>query len=330
MSGDGSSLSDASMCIEAQALEWQVVLWSGETQEHELRAFQSWLARGPQHVQAWERVQRFGRQLQAAPQDVATRVLQAGLSAQAIRRRRSVLRGLALLGCGGLTTYGVSRTAQWSAWNADVRTASGERRELSLPDGTQLVLNTASAVNVQYSDRQRSIQLLGGEVLVTTAADPHSHHRPFFVQTQQGRLQALGTRFLVRDWPALSRVSVHVYDGRVELQPGGGGQRLRLEAGQQAFFSKQQVFAPSPADEQAAAWQRGLLVVERWRLADFLREVARYRTGVLRCDPAVADLIVSGVYPVQNTDAILQSLARALPVQVRAVTPYWVTVSARP
>ena len=65
-------------------------------------------------------------------------------------------------------------------------------------------------------------------------------------------------------------------------------------------------------------------------LADFLREVARYRTGVLRCDPAVADLIVSGVYPIKDTDAILQSLARALPVQVHSVTPYWVTVSARP
>lgn len=322
--------SDAGARIEAQALEWQVILWSGETQEHELQAFQYWLAQDPQHAQAWERVQRFGRQLQAAPQDVAARVLQAGLSAQAVRRRRSVLRGLALFACGGLATYGVSRTPHWSAWNADVRTASGERRELSLPDGTQLALNTASAVNVQYSDTQRRIQLLSGEVLVTTAADSHNHHRPFFVQTGQGRVQALGTRFLVRDWPDFSQVSVQVYDGRVELQPRDGGQILRLEAGQQAFFSQQQVFAPAPADQQAAAWQRGMLVVERWRLVDFLREVARYRTGALRCDPAVADLIVSGVYPVNDTDAILQSLARALPVQVRSVTPYWVTVSARP
>ncbi|MGO1254828.1 MAG: FecR domain-containing protein, partial [Alcaligenes aquatilis] len=106
------------------------------------------------------------------------------------------------------------------------------------------------------------------------------------------------------------------------------GQRTRLQAGQQVLFSKQQSYTPEPANEQASAWQRGLLVAERWRLGDFLAEVARYRAGVLRCDPAVAGLMISGVYPLQDTDAILQSVSQALPVQVRMMTPYWVTVSA--
>ena len=85
---------------------------------------------------------------------------------------------------------------------------------------------------------------------------------------------------------------------------------------------------PNPPTSGASAWQRGLLVAERWRLGDFLEEVARYRAGVLRCDPAVAGLMISGVYPLQDTDAILQSVSQALPVQVRMITPYWVTVSA--
>lgn len=314
--------------IDAQALEWQVVFWSGEVQEHEQLAFQRWLAADARHAQAWERIQQFGQQMQLAPQDVASRVLRAGLSAQAVQRRRALLRSVLLLACGGLGSYGISRTPQWAAWNADYRTASGQRKELTLPDGTLLALNTASSLNVHYSDTQRSVVLLGGEVLISTASDPQTRYRPFVVQTPEGEVQALGTRFLLRHWPALARVSVQVYEGAVELRPGQGGPIARLQAGQQAFFSKQQSYAPEPANEQASAWQRGLLVAERWRLGDFLEEVARYRAGVLRCDPAVAGLMISGVYPLQDTDAILQSVSQALPVQVRMITPYWVTVSA--
>lgn len=314
--------------VDAQALEWQVVLWSGEVQEHEQLAFQRWLAADLQHAQAWERIQAFGQQMQLAPQDVASRVLRAGLSAQAVQRRRAILRSFLLLACGGLGAYGVSRTEQWAAWNADYRTTAGQRKELTLPDGTLLTLNTASSLNVQYSAAQRSVALLGGEVLISTAPDLLAHPRPFTVQTPEGELRALGTRFLVRHWPALARVSVQVYEGVVEMRPAYGGPVAQLQAGQQALLSKQETFAPEPANEQASAWQRGLLVAERWRLGDFLEELARYRPGVLRCDPAVAGLRISGVYPLQDTDAILQSVSQALPVQVRMITPYWVTVSS--
>jgi len=78
-----------------------------------------------------------------------------------------------------------------------------------------------------------------------------------------------------------------------------------------------------------AAWTRGLLIVERLRLEDFLVELGRHRAGALRCDPAVRDLIVSGVYPLDDTELALATLAQALPVRVDRVTRYWVTVRAR-
>lgn len=313
---------------DTKALEWQVIFWSGEVQEHEQRAFQTWLAADLQHEQAWLRIQRFGQQIQLAPQELASRVLQTGLSTHAVQRRRAILRSILLLACGGLGSYSISKTPQWSAWNADYRTASGQRKDLTLPDGTMLALNTASSLNVNYSETQRNVILLGGEMLISTASDTSIQQRPFVVQTPEGDVQALGTRFLVRHWPDKARVSVQVYEGAVELRPRYASQVTRLQAGQQALFTKHQSYAPKPANEQDSAWQRGLLVAERWRLSDFLAEVARYRTGVLRCDPEVAGLMISGVYPLQDTDAILQSLTQALPVQVRMLTPYWVTVSA--
>jgi len=64
------------------------------------------------------------------------------------------------------------------------------------------------------------------------------------------------------------------------------------------------------------------------RLEDFTAELARYRSGVVRCDPAVADLRVSGVFSLRDTDRALENLTRGLPVDVVYRTRYWVTLRA--
>ncbi len=63
------------------------------------------------------------------------------------------------------------------------------------------------------------------------------------------------------------------------------------------------------------------------RLADFLKELARYRAGLLRCDPAVADLRISGGFQVDDADAVLLAVSRSLPVRVVSRSRYWVSVA---
>ncbi|MOA40347.1 fec operon regulator FecR [compost metagenome] len=69
-----------------------------------------------------------------------------------------------------------------------------------------------------------------------------------------------------------------------------------------------------------------MLVVSRMRLDDFLAELGRYRRGRLGCDPAVAHLLVSGAYPLADTDRVLAALTSSLAVQVHFLSRYWVTV----
>ena len=49
--------------------------------------------------------------------------------------------------------------------------------------------------------------------------------------------------------------------------------------------------------------------------------------GVLRCDPAVAGLRLSGTFPLKNTDAILNVIAQTLPVKIQSITRYWINIS---
>ena len=72
-----------------------------------------------------------------------------------------------------------------------------------------------------------------------------------------------------------------------------------------------------------------MLVAAHMRLADFLAELGRYRRGQLNCDPKVADLLISGTYPVDDSERVLDLLAVSLPVRIKRFTRYWVTVEAR-
>ncbi len=311
-----------------EAMQWQVVLWSGEVTAAERRDFEVWLQADALHRDAWEQLQQMGRRLQAVPAAIASPVLRTSLAARG--QRRAVVRGMAGLAVVGLAAYGLRQTPQWDWVVADMRTGVGERREHLLPDGTRLLLNTRSAVDLRFDVRERRLLLLTGELFVATGPAAVDG-RPLLVETAEGVVRPVGTRFVVRrlESAAPTQVLVQVLAGAVDLLPRDGGGPVRVGAGYKAGLTRAAALAPQTADAAEVAWLRGMLVAERMRLEDFVAELARYRHGVLRCDPAVAGLTVSGVFPLSDTDAILQSVAQALPVRLRSVTRYWVTVAAR-
>ena len=159
-----------------------------------------------------------------------------------------------------------------------------EIRALTLPDGTRLTLSTGTAIDLRFDANARLVVLLAGEILVATAPDPAATPRPFRVRGRHGTVQALGTRFTVREDDEDARVAV--FEGAVEIRPvGAPDAAIRLDAGQGSRFSRYRADPPIPVSEDAASWSRGVLVADAWRLDDFLAELGRYRPGLLRCDP---------------------------------------------
>lgn len=207
---------------------------------------------------------------------------------------------------------------------ADLRSSTGERLQRTLADGSRLALNSGSAVNIRYSASERRIQLLSGELLLDSGHDPAK--RPLIVETVAGEIQALGTRFSVYEIDGGSRVEL--YEGELELRPRNTP-LSRLQAGQQRWFNSERATAIGQADRNAIAWNQGRLIAERMPLGQFLDELARHRPGVLRCDPAVAKLPLTGVFPLADTDRVLAALQQSLPVEMQRVTRYWVTVRPR-
>ncbi|MGB3431284.1 FecR domain-containing protein [Achromobacter sp.] len=314
--------------IVRRASEWMARLWSDRVDAADIAACEQWRAAHPDHERAWSRLRAMDSKLEQVAGAAGRHVLlESGALASASRRKAVRALGLGVLAAGA--AYALQEAGGWRTLTADYRTGVGEIRGITLADGTHVVLNTGSAIDVRFDGQERRVELLGGEILVTTAPDPGPAHRPFRVQSRQGLVQALGTRFTVRDDGRFSHVAV--FEGAVDVYPGGpaGSAAIRVQTGQRTSFDSHRAEAARDARESDAAWSRGVLVAENMRVADFLAELGRYRPGILRWDPTVADLRVTGVFSLRDTDRALDALALGLPVTVRTRSRYWVTVSPK-
>jgi transmembrane sensor len=302
--------------ILSEAVAWYVRLNDSAVTELQRAHWRRWLEADPRHAQAWARIEQLERRFDQAPRGVASRTLES-----ARRDRRAALKTLALLlGVGVVGWQGY----QASPWSADYATRVGERRRVTLADGSRLHLDTDTRVDVRFDAGQRLIRLGQGEILVETGRDS----RPLGVQTGEGQVLARDGRFVVRRGDGLSRVTVDT--ARVEVRPLLAAlPPVQVAAGQRLSFAADTVGTLHAAPADASAWTRGMLVAVDWRLEDFLAELSRYRHGYLGCDREIAGLRLSGAFTLDDTDAVLANLEASLPVQVRRRTRYWVRLDRR-
>lgn len=300
-----------------EAAEWLVQMQSGVATAEDHEALRRWCERSDQHRQAWQRAEAMLFELQKLPSGLT----QATLDRRRVLGRRRVLQGM--------LTVAVAGTAGWvlrEQWAADFRTAVGQHQLVALPDGSALTLGTATAVDLKFGNKMREIRLRSGEIMVTVAADST---RPFRVTTRHGSVLALGTRFSVRDDDDVTRVAVVEHAVSVQPELPGAAEVLTLNAGEQTTFTQRKAAPAQPVDSTAFAWTKGMLIVEEWRLQDVLDELARYRPGIIRCAEDVADLRISGIFSLLDTQSSLNLLVASFPVTVRSLSRYWVTVEAR-
>ena len=311
------SLSPAELQAIGAAARWYARLRSGIASDSDLAAWNDWLAGDPAHRQAWQRMVDVSEQMASVPGSLASPALRG-----ADRSRRQVLRSVLVLASAGSLGWLGLRSETSSNRFADFRTAVGERREFRLADGSTLLLNTDTSVNLRFDGRQRVLELLRGEIQVTTAVD--ALKRPFKVLTHHAEVLALGTRFLVRSNGQGGGVAV--LEKAVEVRSAGS--MVRLEAGQSLDFDGHSLGAVRRNDASVGAWQQGSIIAINRPLSELLADLSRYRTGVLRCDPSIAQLKVSGAFPIDDTDLALAALESGFSLRITRYSRSWVDVSA--
>ncbi len=322
-------MSQPSHAVMEHAAQWYALLISGEASAADQARWQAWVAAHPHHRQAWQYVESVSQRVLAPLQDTPDpRQMAAKVYAvhERARMRRRVLAGIgtiagvAALGWAARPDSPVAGTI--AAWTADYRTGTGDICQFTLADGSQVWLNTASALDADMRGGLRRLTLAAGEILVSTA---RGDARPFVVDTPQGRMRALGTRFTVRR--EQGHTFLAVYEGAVEIRTAGAGAAQVIPAGRQTRFAAGTIEASVPADLAREAWSRGELVAWDLSLADVVDELGRYHAAHISLAPDVAQRRVFGTFPLRDMDGALAMLSQAAALRVRRPWPWWISIT---
>lgn len=297
-----------------QARAWFVRLLR-EPSAAERARFEAWRSADAAHDEAFRRVEaaweasaKPGRRAAAREADKLAAYLEKMDKARAQRRttRRLGAASLVLALLVGGAVW-LERPNLFQDLTADHVTGRGERRSVTLPDGSTVLLDADSAIAQDYAGGGRRIALLRGAAFFDIVPSAI----PFVVEAAQGEVTVLGTRFDVRlldDGGAvtLERGSVAVAAGDRAEQ----ADRTILEPGQQVRFGAAGLSTVEQIDlGDALAWREGRFVFYRARLADVVREVERHGAGrIVILGSALAGERVTGSFLLADTDAALGSL----------------------
>lgn len=295
------------------ALGWIARLRSDIASDEDRQAFALWLAEDPGHRQAMDQmldlwddlgVVRHMPNLDTVAQDFTTAANSPRYWPWAAALTATLVLGVLLLW----------PTQQGGGGGELFETALGEQRSVELSDQSRVTLNTATRLRVSLEDDQRLITLLRGEAFFQVQPDPQ---RPFHVDTGSTRITVLGTAFNV--YRERDATDITVTEGVVRVTELGdtGGRAPATEVlhlNQQLHADRRGLHAIATVDTgKHTAWQRGELVAEQMPLPELVKQLQRYHpTRIFIVDPDVAALTVSGVFRLDNLEAILQALEVSL------------------
>lgn len=311
------------MAYEPQdAAAWVARLGSDQRTRADDEAFEAWLAADPSHAAQYAEHAELWEGLAALRGDADARAVLLGGEVRAFPARPSMSRRAAMVGFG---TAAAASLALFATPGLDrvrgvYRTRRGQQRQVILADGSRLMLDTDSRIDVDFSDAERRIVLEKGRAHFKVAKDAA---RPFRVFVGADEVRAIGTAFDVRKDRGVARVTleegvVAVYRDAGPRVDGVRAPSAILKPGQQARLAAAkpvQVAAVDLGREQA--WRFGRMILDNAPLGEAVEDLNRYGgRRVVLTDPALADMKVSGVFHTRDPEAFVEAITAAFPVRL--------------
>lgn len=325
---------DADQSLRGQAVEWLMRLQEAP-HDARLRAdLDDWLAQSDDHRRAyedmkvlWGHAEAVGARRAAgadgshAPRTFAfARTQKRG--AQKRKRAWGTAAGLAL--AASLALFVLPRAQLW--WAADHQTGTAELRDVVLDDGSRITLDARTAVSVDYTATQRTVNLLSGQAFFDVTP---SRERPFVVKAEEVSVRVTGTSFGVETSGA--GVTVAVRSGAVTVSERSRGTVADLKAGQKVRVSPQGIpTSGTLMPDDVAAWRDRRLVVYDAPIRDVVDQIARHTgTIIVFGDSRIADQTVTATIDLRHPDEALRTVVGLKYGRVMELSPYLAVISSR-
>lgn len=185
-------------------------------------------------------------------------------------------------------------------------TSYGEKRHLTLPDGTQIVLNSCSSLRYpnRFSGKERKVEL-DGEAYFRVA---RNEAMPFIITTGNFNVRVLGTHFDVKSYPKDEIVSVNVESGKVQVDLPEA--MMRLTAREQVLINTLSgEYTKKKEEREVAVWIKGGLRFSSTPIRDVARELERvYNCRITFAPDDEFTNLISGEHDNKSLESVLQSI----------------------
>lgn len=310
----------------AEAIDWLVRLESGEMSDKDRQAFDHWKEKNPQNLVAWQRLAKanhhFTSPLKACDLKAEHMLNSFDHTDQSLREKRRTLKTFIALSAFGVGLWatrhhtGISQTGRhlYGKSIADLTTSTGEQKSVNLPDGSELILNTQSALDIDF-DQRPQLQLHYGELAIKNSGQAHVGFADHvFTPAHKSEF----TLIKIDD-----QCQINMINGKGECVISKSN-RVVVESGQRLVIYPDASFAYSALDDNSLSWRMGLLIAEQMPLRHFIAQLSRYHPGYLGFSDNIVDLTLSGSFPLADTSAILDNLVQILPIVQRRFGRRWV------
>ena len=232
-----------------------------------------------------------------------------------------VLKGVAAVLLVGVTMWA---GGHWLQRPEDYSTALGERRVITLKDGSKVSLDSSSEVTVRYTQNLRELHLLRGQARYDVA---HDVGRPFSDDAGNQKVIATGTAFNI-DLSG-QKVLVTLIEGHVVVLDEDNRtaglnashhmwpKSTELKAGQQLAAVPSAAPEVEKADiQRVTAWTSGQIMFDNEMLSSVVARVNRYSgTQIIISDPKIATMRISGVLNAGDVNGFVDIVTHYLSVR---------------
>ncbi|HCB88994.1 MAG TPA: iron dicitrate transport regulator FecR [Porphyromonadaceae bacterium] len=187
-----------------------------------------------------------------------------------------------------------------------IETTYGERKDITLPDGSMVILNSCSRLRypTKFTQQTREVRLQG-EAFFDVAKDPD---RQFVVSAGQFCVKVLGTAFNIKSYDMDEITSVKVDRGKVQIEMPEA--TMRLSAQERVEVNSLRGTIKKHQDlYETAGWRKGCLYFDATPIQDVARELEReYNCSIVFQEGQEFDNLISGEHDNQSLESVLQSL----------------------
>lgn len=300
------------------AVDWYIKLTAEDASPEDHQAWMVWMNQSQQNAAAWEEIKSTLNTFKSIPSDIGMSVLNRNKNKVDLSRR-ATLKNFVIFAAISLPVGLLIHEELTPEFEQKYLTKVGERKHVLLADGSRIILNTNSVITVNLTKLQRSIQLHQGEMLITTG-HAHGFDSPLLIETPDGHIEPMGTRFNVRKFDTFTRVSL--FEGMLKVRSKDNDVNFYVHPQEQVDIYAMGVVSSPTQWMLSDAWSNGYVEVNDVPLQTLINELARYKQGLLLCHPDIKDLRVSGTYSIDDIDASLNGLTQTFPVRIQRATRF--------